>query len=129
VIAFAVALLQGPLPGWTTDQWHALALERRSDREKRNHLELAAAVDAALHVVTAVNLVDAGRIDEAEAYATCPVEELPGSRALIDWEAALVARQPEEIDLAALVLRLPAEPPQSAESDETASDAEPPAPA
>ena len=127
VIAFAVALLQGPLPDWTTDQWHALALERRSNREKRNHLELPAAVDAALQVLAAGCLVDAGRIDEAVAHAARAVEELPGSGALIDWEAALLARQPEEIDLNALVFRLPAEPAQSAQADEIASDAEPPA--
>ncbi|MBJ7520175.1 MAG: hypothetical protein JHC84_10805 [Solirubrobacteraceae bacterium] len=110
MIGFAVAVALGPLPDWTTDQWQALAVERRRDREKRQHLELPASVDAALQVVAASCLADDGRIDEAGVHAAYAVEELPGSRALVDWEAALVAGRSEEIDIGSLVYMLPAAP-------------------
>jgi trans-aconitate methyltransferase len=63
--SFVVGLLTEQVPDWTDDHWHTLATERRAERERRRHLELPSGFDAALQVMTAERLMEAGRSDEA----------------------------------------------------------------
>jgi hypothetical protein len=104
--SFVVGLLTDQMPEWTDDDWHTLATERRAERSTRRHLELPAGFDAALLVMAAERLMEAGRADEARTLAGFAVEELPGYEPLMAWEARLAAGEPSELDLRALVLRL-----------------------
>lgn len=113
--AFVVGALTGPLPDWTEDQWHTLAADRRTQRSRRQHLELSPSIDAALQVVAAERLMDAGRTDDALALARFAVEEMPGEERLIRWEAGMAAGQIPELDLSALILRT--EPGDEAQDD------------
>lgn len=106
VPAFVAGLLSNQLPEWTDDQWHNLATDRRAERSKRRHLELPAGFDAALQVLAAERLVEAGRTDEARTLAGFAVEELPGNEPLMAWEAGLATEQVPVLDLRALVLQL-----------------------
>jgi hypothetical protein len=124
--SFVVGLLTEQLPDWTDDQWHTLATERRAERERRRHLELPAGFDAALQVMAAERLMEAGRADEAHTLAGFAVEELPGYEPLVEWEAGLTAGRPSELDLRALVLGL--EPGAGAQKETPSGAEEPEAP-
>jgi hypothetical protein len=125
VPSFVVGLLTEQMPDWTDDQWHTLAIERRTERERRRHMELPAGLDAALQVLAAERLLEAGRADEARTLAGFAVEELPGHEPLMEWEAGLRTGRPSQLDLRALVLGL--EPGAGAETEtEPPSDAEDP---
>lgn len=108
VPSFVVGFFSGQLPDWTDDQWLALASARRADRTERRHLELPAGFDAALQVMAAERLTEAGRIDEARTLARFAVEELPGNEPLMAWEAGLAIGDASELDLRALVFGLDA---------------------
>ena len=102
--AFVVGLLTNHDPLWTADEWFELATKRRRERSKSAHLELPPSVDAALQVMAAERLVEAGRLDEACKLASIAVEEFPGNKSLIAWEAALVGSEDYQLDLGTLVL-------------------------
>jgi len=104
--SFVIGLLTEPMPDWTDDEWHTLAIERRAERERRRHLELPAGFDAALQAMVAERLMEAGRADDARTLAGFAVEELPGYEPLMEWEAGLTDGRPSELDLRALVLQL-----------------------
>ncbi len=104
--AFVVGALTGSMPDWTSDQWQALATDRRTQRSKRQHLGLPPSVDAALQVVAAEHLMEAGRAGQALTLAQFAVEEMPGEERLIAWESGMKAGQVPEVDLRAVVLRI-----------------------
>jgi hypothetical protein len=124
VPSFVAGLLSNQLPEWTDDQWHTLATDRRAQRSRRRHLELPAGFDAALQVMAAERLVEAGRTDEARTLARFAVEELPGNEPLMAWGAGLATGQASELDLRAMVLDLP---PDAGRSDEAPHSAGAPA--
>lgn len=102
-----VGLVSGGVPDWSDDQWSALAIDRRTERSKRQHLELPPSVDAALQAAAAMRLREAGRSEEAQALARFAVEELPGHQPLIAWEAALATEEEAaRLDLLSLVLQV-----------------------
>jgi hypothetical protein len=103
--SFVVGLLTDQMPDWTDDQLHTLATQRRAEREKHGHLELPVGFDAALQVVAAERLMEAGRADEGRHVAGFAVEEMPGYEPLIAWEAALQGGPASALDLRALVLQ------------------------
>lgn len=94
------------MPEWTNDQWHRLATDRMAQRLRRRHLALPASFDAALQVMAAERLMEAGRTDEAQVLARFAVEELPGNEPLMAWEAGLATGHVPDLDLRALVLQL-----------------------
>lgn len=104
VPCFVAGLFSAQLPEWTDDQWHKLATDRRAARSTRRHVELPAAVDAALQVMAAERLMEAGRTDQALVLARFAVEELPGNEPLMAWETALARGQASELDVHALIL-------------------------
>jgi len=116
--SFVTGLLTDPMPDWTDDEWHTLAIERRAQRLKSRHLELPPTFDAALQVMAAERMREAGRTDQARALAGFAVEEVPGHESLMAWEAGVATGQIYEIDLRALVLQV--EP--GAGSQEESSD-------
>jgi hypothetical protein len=116
--SFVAGLLSDPMPEWSDDQWERLAIDRRSQRTTRRHVELPASVDAALQAMAAQRLMEAGRIDQALTLARFAIEELPGSELLMAWEAGLAAGQAPELDMRALVLQVE----QTAESEEEELD-------
>ena len=101
--SFVVGLLTNQMPEWTDEQWHKLASERRDERSKRSHLELPAGFDAALQVMAAERLMEAGRTKEAITLARSAVEERPGYEPLMAWEDSLVAGESYKLDLNALL--------------------------
>ncbi len=121
--SFVVGLLTDQMPDWTDDQLHTLATQRRTEREKRGHLELPVGFDAAQQVVAAERLTEAGRADEGRHLAGFAVEEMPGYEPLIAWEAALQGGPASALDLRALVLQTE---PGAEELEETTSDAQEP---
>jgi hypothetical protein len=123
VPSFVVGLLTEQMPDWTDDEWHTLATARRAERERRNHLELPAGFDAALQVMVAERLLEAGRADDARTLAGFAVEELPGYEPAMEWEAGLTVGRPSELDLRALVLQLD---PGAGAKKETSPDSERP---
>jgi hypothetical protein len=106
VPSFVAGLLSDQLPEWTADQWHTLAIKRRAQRSSRRHLELPAGFDAALQIMAAERLMEAGRTDQARTLARFAVEELSGHEPLMAWEARLASGEDAELDLRALVLAL-----------------------
>jgi hypothetical protein len=105
VTAFATGLLTDRLPTWSSDQWLALATDRRNERATKSAQPLPPALDAALLVVAAEELRAAGQQDQAAQLAGWAVEEMPGNEALCAWEASVAAGQPPiEIDLRGLIL-------------------------
>ena len=128
VTAFAAGLLADDLPAWSDDQWFALATSRRQERAtKKSAQPLPPELDAALLVIAAYMLLDAGRENEAARLAGWAVEEMPGNKALCAWEASIAAGQPVKIDLTALILGI--EPSAAPELEVgNAIDAEPEAP-
>lgn len=113
VTAFAAELLTGRLPTWSSDQWRELATDRRKQREQaeKSAQPLPPALDAALLVVAAEELLAAGHPDPAVQLASWAVEEMPGNKTLRAWEASVTAGQPTiEIDLGALILGTEATP-------------------
>jgi hypothetical protein len=124
VPSFVAGLLSNQLPDWTDDQWHTLATDRRAQRSRRRHLELPAGFDAALQVMAAERLVEAGRTDEARTLARFAVDDLPGNEPLMAWGAGLATGQAAELDLRAMVLDLP---PDAGRSDEAPHSAGAPA--
>jgi hypothetical protein len=112
--SFTAGLLSNRLPDWNVDQWSDLARRRRAERFKRSHLELAPSVDAALQVIAAEELAEAGLLDEARALAQFAIEELPGNSDLVAWEVELLAGEETYIDVGRLVFGAdrdePAEP-------------------
>lgn len=123
--SFVVGLVFGQLPEWTDDQWNTLASDRREQRSKRRHLELPSGYDAALQIMAAERLMEAGRTDEARTLARYAVEEMPGNEPLMAWEAELTTGQVSELDLRALVLGLE---PGAGPQDAANSAGAPPAP-
>lgn len=121
--AFVTGLLLGQLPEWTVDEWETLARERLAERSQRKHLGLPATLDAALQVIAAQQLLEAGRIAEAEQHAAAAVEELPGSEPLMGWERSLRAGEPEEIDPWVLAVQ-PQPPADDAQSPSVAANEE-----
>jgi hypothetical protein len=121
--SFVVGLLTDQMPDWTDDQLHTLATQRRIEREKRGHLELPVGFDAALQVVAAERLMEAGRAEEGRHLAGFAVEEMPGYEPLIAWEAALQGGPASALDLRALVLQTE---PGAEERKEATSDAQEP---
>jgi hypothetical protein len=90
--AFAVSLLSNhPMPTWTADDWVAMAQSRNDTRHTKSQAPLPAVIDAMLQLFTADELEAVGRHDEAVAFAANAVTELPGHKALLAWEARLVA--------------------------------------
>lgn len=113
--SFVVGLVFGQLPEWTDDQWNTLASDRREQRSTRRHLGLPSGYDAALQIMAAERLMEAGRTDEALALARYAIEEMPGNQPLMVWEAELTAGRVSDLDLRALVLGLePGAGPQDA---------------
>jgi hypothetical protein len=106
VPSFVVGLLSGQVPEWTDDQWQTVATDRREERLRRRHLELPPGFDAALQIMGAERMLQAGRTDEALAMARFAVEELPGNQSLLAWEKALSTGAEHELDLRALILGL-----------------------
>jgi hypothetical protein len=106
VTAFATGLLTGCLPAWSDDQWLALAISRRKERETKSAQPLPPELDAALLVVAAQVLLAAGQENSAVQLAGWAVEEMPGHKALCAWEVSVAARHrpPIKIDLTALLL-------------------------
>jgi hypothetical protein len=102
--AFVTGLLTDRLPDWSTDDWKALATQRRADRLKGKGQPLPATLDAALQVIAAERFVNDGRHDEALPLAGYAIEEMPGNEALIGWETALVAGHEVDLDLSRLIL-------------------------
>lgn len=90
--AFAVSLLSSrPMPSWNVGDWAAMAQARNDARHTKNHDPLPLAVDALIQLFAAEELEAVGRHDEAVTFAANAVEEMPGSEALLAWEALLVA--------------------------------------
>lgn len=90
--AFTVSLLSNhPTPTWSVDDWAAMARSRNDTRHTKSHAPLPAVIDALIQLFTADELEAAGRHDEAVAFAANAVTELPGNKALLDWEARLLA--------------------------------------
>jgi len=106
IVSFVVGLLSNRAHQWSVDDWQALAVLRREQRQKRNHLRIAPALDMALQVIAAERLSEAGRVDQAKKLAAYAVEELPGDTRLLAWELGVVDGD-AEIDLRALTLGLP----------------------
>ncbi|HEV2974528.1 MAG TPA: hypothetical protein VGX69_05970 [Solirubrobacteraceae bacterium] len=129
--SFVVGLLTGHMPDWTADQLQALATRRRTEREKRKHLELPAVLDVALQVVAAESLLEQGRNDDVRRLAGFAVEELPGYEPLSAWESALHAGEPASLDLRELVLQTasPDDPSDEAPSEGTDHEVDPEPPA
>lgn len=100
--SFVVGLLLEQIPEWSDDQWQRLATDRRAGRLRRRHLELPASFDAALQVMAAQRLMNAGRTEEARTLARFAVEELPGNEPVMTWEAGLVTGPASELDPRAL---------------------------
>jgi hypothetical protein len=129
--AFVAGFLTNELPPWSNDQWLDLATNRRRERTaKRSAQPLQPELDATLLVVAAHVLLDAGQGSDAAKLAGWAVEEMPGNKQLLAWEASVAAgEQPTKIDLTALILRT--EPGAGAPSDPEAgreidADAVPP---
>lgn len=116
--SFVVGVLTDQMPDWGVDEWHALATDRRARRERRIHLELPPGIDAALQVMAAERLLEAGRTDEALELSRYAIEELPGNQPLMDWEAGMSTGQVPKLDLSAIVLAL--------EPDDESGDESPP---
>ena len=57
VTAFAAGLLTDRLPAWSSDQWLALATHRRSERERKLAQPIPPALDAAMLVLAAGELL------------------------------------------------------------------------
>jgi hypothetical protein len=90
--AFTVSLLSDrSMPTWSADDWAALARARNDARHTKSHAKLPAAIDALIQLFTADELESVDRHDEAITFAANAVAELPGDKALIAWEARLVA--------------------------------------
>lgn len=90
--AFTVSLLSNhPMPTWSTDDWVAMAQSRNDARHTKSQAPLPAVIDTLIQLFTADELEAAGRHDEAVAFAANAVTELPGNKALLAWEARLVA--------------------------------------
>jgi hypothetical protein len=106
VTAFAAGLLTSDLPAWSHDQWLALASSRRQERAtKKSAQPLPPELDAALLVMAAHMLLNAGQQSAATQLAAWAVEEMPGHKELCTWEASVAAGQsPIKIDLTALIL-------------------------
>ena len=97
--AFVVGLVSDDLPEWTDDEWHAVAVDRRRQRSTGGSVELPAGVDAALQVIAAEQVLEAGRTDDALELVRFAIDELPGNESLIRWEAMVAAGEKPEIDL------------------------------
>lgn len=102
--AFVVGLLSRRMPDWSVEDWEALAATRQTERARRRQLELPAGLDAALQVIAADQLFQAGQPDEARALARLAVEELPGHSVLLTWEAGVADGERSELDITSLVL-------------------------
>jgi hypothetical protein len=103
VVAFATGLLTDRLPNWESDQWLALATDRRNERGKKSTQSLPAPLDAALMVIAAAESHAMGRMDLAVQFAGWAVEEIPGNHALCAWETSISTPHPTAIDLRVLV--------------------------
>lgn len=123
--SFVVKLFANDLPEWTADQWLNLASDRRAQRSKRRYLQLPPSIDAALQVIAADQLMDSGRADEALTAANAAVEELPGDKQLLNWEATFGAAESAALDLWALILGTEPTATPSPETSEAADPTEP----
>lgn len=122
--SFVVGLLTNQLPDWSAREWENLAIIRRSERETKRHLELPSSLDAAIQVLAAERLMEAGDVEKAQELAAFAVEELPGNPLLIEWESGLVSGRSPDIDLRAVVLGLDPEHDEEASAPE--DDGQPP---
>jgi hypothetical protein len=92
VIAFAVALLSNfRTREWTPREWADLATARRAARINGKTIQLTAKIDALLQLEAADQMEGAGQHDEAVIFAANAVEEYPGDKQLLTWEAHLIS--------------------------------------
>ena len=132
VSAFAAGLLTGRLSAWSSDQWLTLATGRRDERATKSAQPLLPALDAALLMVAAEELLAAGQPGPAAQLAGWAVEEMPGNETLRAWEASVTEGQPRiKVNLEALILGTQPEAdvtpePQAARGIDTEPEAEQP---
>jgi len=119
--AFVTGVLTSSPPDWSTDQWIALARQRRADRLQEKAPSLPSTLDAAVQVCAADRLINEGRDEEALPFVRHAVEELPGNDDLIAWEATVVAGKATRIDLRRLIFGLGADREQPAHGSDAVS--------
>jgi hypothetical protein len=98
MVAFVTGVLCNRIPEWTDDQWRELGQARRVYRAKSSHLRLSPRFDTALHAVTSEKL-HRQRDNDALRFAGYAIEEMPGERVLLDWEAALRKDSAGDLDI------------------------------
>jgi hypothetical protein len=104
--AFVVGVLTNGLPDWSTDDWIAVAGQRRADRQREKTPSFPASLDAALEVSAAERLISERPAEEALVFVRQAVEELPGNEELMKWEASVLAGKATSVDLRRLILGL-----------------------
>lgn len=123
IVAFATGLLTNQLPEWNADEWSQLARARRAERSQRRYLELPSGIDAALALMAAERLEEAGDLPQAVEFAGFAIEEMPGYEPLMTWEEALLDGRSHSIDMRALVLGVAPEDDQGGAGDDEAGSA------
>jgi hypothetical protein len=91
-------LLDGPL-NWSADDIAALVIARRRDLERGRGQELARQLDAALVLLAAKVLWDAGRVDDAREHLAQAVELLPGDDIVLRLESISTEGAMPQFDL------------------------------
>lgn len=118
ITSFATDLLASTPDRWTLQDLRTVADDRRDRRLRGKTQPIPTVFDAALHVVLALNLLQAGREDEAAQAVSHAVEIMPGNPQLTALETAILSAPAVEFDTRRFVLGLvPSEPPDEAQAD------------
>lgn len=91
MVGFALAVVQGQRPEWSTETLVSLAAERRTERLGRNAAPMPPRIDAALSLMVAGRLLDPDTDKKAEAleHLAHAVETVPGLTELIRFEDSI----------------------------------------
>jgi hypothetical protein len=120
---FVLACLSGDQPEWTTEELQALADDHHAYRTTGKADPLPKVFNAALAASVALRLAGDDRREEATKMLSQAVEEYPGSKMLMEAEAAYIDGGALELDLRAFVFGKDPSPP--AHDNESVDDADP----
>ncbi|GEM_PF-5031293 len=103
MIAFALIVATGGVPDWSLDTICGLADNRRAERRSNAWTRFPPRIDAALDIVAAARLLEAGDREKALRYLSCAVEATPGVKPLISYEAAIASGEDPRFNLARFI--------------------------
>lgn len=88
IVSFAITLLVEGKVGWPLETLRTVAEQRVRERRKADHQPMPKRLDAALHLLLADRLQEAGEMQLALQELARAVETAPGLAELIEYEAA-----------------------------------------